>query len=867
MSTEFIRLVELNQPHPSFNSDWDNYSVSEFAATFLPRIALLKNDFVALYDGAALFSTMQNTKSSRFPVTPVQLISFSYPKGVAAAQRQVHIRSGQDQVCLLFETSETGNVAVRFRFGVTFKKLLNDYFSRSAVLAIETGSYGTTREQLSERFPTRPDHDSLMRFLFETIGLDPAQVAADFQPYEPSPIRTELQLTEAPSEIPVNDFPDKFKSFIQNLTVNTVKNLDGEASFFRSKDQLNGKSGSTDTTYTGTFGFDRYDEPKSGKGKLALHYFPEVSAIAAGYRAPFVSLWVPKSKIPNTVPIDAAFVPVTKATIWMKVTQEAGKSSSKTQMPSLHIETGNAAVTINGQQTAVLYKDTSHTPFVIGDSWSFDVECTDILTEHVSVVFRETDAGGKVIGILNVAPNNRIYTANVNLIDVQFATTNSLSDGPKNHPLAKPLQDYCNTRCYNQGFIHVQVNPDATTFKVSKTTAGPLRSDYAGNDYLPTSDELSFHNRMLADYNKELVNSRGSNEEKNYQRLQAIIDSFDVTASKTNKAAKKELLDAIASLGKLLDKRFNRTYKKKTDRAEQTFNDPAVKAAITRYETARLSYRTLLLQKVTDEIANNSKNTDLVIYMEKVKESISNAILLSTTEASVKMNTGNTIYTFLYKMIESFKDDPANNGGVAGITLTGDGYVHMLNLALGNPATREELIAHEMGHAFSLGHPFEYNSTDIGKRFDKDYDSAKERRKKALEDLQSPVQKSTKNIYAYITRSIESILKVTFYTKYTDFEYIDGFLHPTRIAELIAVEKGTGTATARTTTEIEDAYKTDVAEIDARKNKALEDALDLPKAQSKENFMDYDVSKRNSFWYWQWQKMAEGQAPLKEHIL
>lgn len=43
--------------------------------------------------------------------------------------------------------------------------------------------------------------------------------------------------------------------------------------------------------------------------------------------------------------------------------------------------------------------------------------------------------------------------------------------------------------------------------------------------------------------------------------------------------------------------------------------------------------------------------------------------------------------------------------------------------------------------------------------------------------------------------------------------------------------------------------------------------LDVPIGQTQENFMDYDLEQRKSFWYWQWQEMHCNNAPLKENKL
>src|SRR5690606_37112019 len=110
--------------------------------------------------------------------------------------------------------------------------------------------------------------------------------------------------------------------------------------------------------------------------------------------------------------------------------------------------------------------------------------------------------------------------------------------------------------------------------------------------------------------------------------------------------------------------------------------------------------------------------THYKLVRDKVKEAIlqgNNVTTLGENAASI--NPMHEVYIFLYKDIHSFKDSADAPGEVAGFATNGDGFCHIFNLALMHKTQRDELIAHEVGHAFGLEHTFDYTK----EKFEEDY--------------------------------------------------------------------------------------------------------------------------------------------------
>jgi hypothetical protein len=876
MLDKYDQLLEINQHHPIFNVGWSSYSVNDFASTFIPKIELIRKKNILLFDGANLFTKDQHFDKRDLltinEASGIIVTTFSFPSEVLASQKKVNIQVSSNEVCTIFELTRNDEIKLSFKFGSSFIDFLASYKNGSQIEQIKTASYTINQEKINTAFKFQPTQFDMLSFVLKTIGLDIEQIESEDRLFDPANFPTKLFfLDDLVEEIPPINFIEIFSAFLSKLSFGSVKNLDGEIQFYRSLDQLNGKSSSVDS-YSGGFGFDRYDDKKSGTGKLSVKYFLDINQIAKNYKAPFLSLWMPKAKISNDIPIDSLFTPVNKAAIWIKFTQEKGKNTSKSSTNAIHFDTGNQAITINGKTSDLIYKDALKTPFSIGEKISFEIECNAICKDYTTIVFRETDSSGKVIGLLNVVPNDKLHTSNIQLVDVTIGNSTLISNGTNNHPLATPLQNYCNTKSFNQAFIHVTVDKIAKNFSIDRNLIDSIQTDINGKGYLPKSQEFPFHTKILTTYNNQLKLLLGNSEEKDISTINNLIDKTDGAIAKTDKVDKKQVIKNASRLASILHKKFNRTYKKEKFRVEKTFNDAEVTEAIKLYEVEKKNYRLALLAKVNIAIDNHSNSSALTPYKKKVEESILNGIPLSSTESTIGLDTSNTIYMFLYKGIEAFKDRAEDLGGVAGFTLTGDGYVHMLNLALGNPAAREELIVHEMGHAFGLVHTFERTQTEINDDYNKKIKELDEKKEKDIKELTKQIEKPTTqaNIYRHVSRQIDNlVVQVSKIKTNQDLVAVDQIINPDWITMMINAEKESLGQPKKSLTqvEIESNYADSKKRAEDTRDKALEDTLDLAMAATEENFLDYEVSKRKSFWYWQWQKMAAERAPLKQHSL
>ena len=129
---EFNRLVENNQPHPVFNSDWGSFDSSDFAANLLPTISPYKAEVVCFYNGAELFSGLSKLEEKLFyfddDEKPFSIITYSYSKGVLAEKRKERFVPTANEVAIFIEVGKDGSLELYFKFGRRFKRYLDDYF-------------------------------------------------------------------------------------------------------------------------------------------------------------------------------------------------------------------------------------------------------------------------------------------------------------------------------------------------------------------------------------------------------------------------------------------------------------------------------------------------------------------------------------------------------------------------------------------------------------------------------------------------------------------------------------------------------------------------------------------------------------------
>lgn len=223
---------------------------------------------------------------------------------------------------------------------------------------------------------------------------------------------------------------------------------------FRTKTQIPDSFGVKDTEYKGTFGFDRYNENTSGKGKQSIKDFEILSYNSTKYFVPWLCLWPPKKDIQNITEIEKDYSPVNSAKIVLKIFP--GKSQEG--KAKLFISANHPNIKIDDNE--ILEKESS-----INQQLEITVSCEGILEKDVDVEIRQNDKYGIVVGKLKIVKNNLIYIANTKFITVmeeESETNNSgilqrrASEKVQFENLIKMALIYLNKNSMNQSLIYVK---------------------------------------------------------------------------------------------------------------------------------------------------------------------------------------------------------------------------------------------------------------------------------------------------------------------------------------------------------------------------------------------------------------------------
>ena len=638
--------------------------------------------------------------------------------------------------------------------------------------------------------------------------------------------------------------------------------------------------GSSDTGYSGEFGFDRYNASTHGTSDFAKKFFPIVKDIAPDYRGTIVSLWAPSSKINSDIPLSNGFSPVTKAKLWAKITQDASKDNAKNS-GVVYYDSGSDLVKINGQTTGTIAKDGISAPFNVGQSFSFDIECFGNLEDFVHVSFMDTDAQGKAIGILTVAPNNKTYTCNIKLVDVTFGRVPALKPNSAVHKIAKPLEDFCNKNSFNQAFINFKVLSGSESMIASSDLNKGALIDDKGQSYLPKSKQNDFFLNTIKSYKDLYALGQSSNKKQIIVDLNIMMKNLDKFPSKDTEKRRKEVVKSATKLVKIVNEKFNKDFNGQEYRLAKTYADTEVQEAQKDYEEKITLYRTGL---ATEAEAMINKKPEFSPYKQAALDSLKRGELLEEVEeAKAEPDVSNTVIILLTPGIAAITDTQVHGSGVAGITTIGDGWVQMYNIALEDANTRDELIAHEIGHALGLPHPFEQNKASIDNEYDfeKKIKKFEEGRAAALQEIEN-----AKNVQPKVIVPLKEFYdgKVSLYNSYlkevksydanTDFRWIDYYFSIHNVPDFVdfeinAMKEETRTEIPeiirQTPEKINEQYDRLVAKQKATREEKYNEILDFTMGQSKENFMDYGQIERKSFWYWHWIKMHCSGSPIKAH--
>lgn len=890
---EYDKLIWENRPHDVLNQGWDQYSAVDYASTFLSKILTTKSKFLTIVDGAKLFVPFPKTGTDEVTIhlngDPIRVISYSFPEDVKASENKNLVHPEEDQICMFSEINQKEEISLYFKFGRGFREFLRPHFNDGEISRLEKTVRKRSFSDYQKAFGKGVSHRSKLEFVFKELGLNykgirEAYDALKFKPEELSIRPGNLFENVSADDAPTCDdnFEKEFSEFKGKLSFGTATDLDAELAFFRSEDHLDGDLGAYDNGYQGEFGFDHYDENVDGTAKLAVKYFPKVEEIGENYRAPFLSLWAPKSKLGKSIPLVNGFNPRTKATIWMKVIRDESKDPDK-DSGTIYFDTGSSSVKINGLKTGT-FKDGSSVDkeFKKDDKYSFEVECTDVFKEFIHIVFREGSASGKVIGILHVIPNYKLYTTNLRFVDVRFSgTERGLKTVKGKHKEADRLEKFCNANSFNQMFIHTKVLDGSEKLWLDNKWQNSAHLDTDSQYYVPKSLQRTFFNEVVNEYNKQYALNTGPEDERIQSEINNIIDQTDRYPSKELKKKKKEATKAAKKLAKLVKRKFFGKYKKEEYRIAKLSKDLDIQLAQDEYEEAIVPYRNLLWLEVKGKLDKDPKYGP---FYESVHELMMKGEQIAIFSRGGRPDLSNMLLVFMIPGIAAITDDVQHGSGVAGITHTGVGNVQMFNLALEDKTSRkEELIVHEIGHAFGLPHPFEQNvdSFDDDHEFDQKLKEFKDQKDKAIAELEKPEEAEDGAIplidmvafYDGKGRLYERAANQAF-IRNGQFRYIDHLMTVNEMNEDIQDEleamqgissDGREEVKKQTKEEIEAEYNRKVKELGEKRSRIYEEVLDLDEGNSKENYMDYGEFQRKSFWYWQLVKMHCSGAPLKIH--
>ncbi len=294
--------------------------------------------------------------------------------------------------------------------------------------------------------------------------------------------------------------------------------------FYRSKEHIDGKYGTKDSSYKGAFGFDKFD-PKIHAEGLA-QYYQKLGSIQPTkkvleqniYFCPHISLWPPQ---PNKNPSRAS----SKATLYIQAEEATtkidakGKVMLKSSNPSaIKVPTTPIELEIGGAPKAVT------------------IECLNVFAQEVVITVTSEGDPAKKIGKLIVYPNDVRYKTIIQPVEIKFSTTESKVVTKRPHtPFFKSLLKDFNTTAFNQAYIYGELATDTHQITLTKAQFNKFFTNEAdGNQYLIKKNETDSTTQEYSAlvenrYASLLVNKVGQikAEEQLKRTINALLIAFD----------------------------------------------------------------------------------------------------------------------------------------------------------------------------------------------------------------------------------------------------------------------------------------------------------------------------------------------------
>lgn len=183
---EFELLTQKAQPHEVFKLDWKNYYSLGYADTFLPKVQGFEGKALRLYDGGEFFKGLRKTERKVLAFKDSTglstLISYTYPKGVLAEERKDTVQVARHEICSFIEFDQQENIDVTFKFGSNFQTFIDGLYQakkiNSSSNTLENTTYSTTIDEFRSHFNDGLVHDTMMRFVLNTVGIPVDDVAS-----------------------------------------------------------------------------------------------------------------------------------------------------------------------------------------------------------------------------------------------------------------------------------------------------------------------------------------------------------------------------------------------------------------------------------------------------------------------------------------------------------------------------------------------------------------------------------------------------------------------------------------------------------------------------------------------------------------
>ncbi|MAN28749.1 MULTISPECIES: hypothetical protein [Mesonia] len=185
--TYFERITLNSQPHNVFKLDWSSYGSLDFADTFLPKVGGYKGKAMWIFDGAELFPNLKKSDRKTLSLSNdnklINLLSYTYPKGVLAGEKKQSVSVGKHEICAFIELKKDNSIEVSFKFGDNFKDFLKNKFvsipNSQSISTIETTTYKTNKLEFQNYFKNQLVHYDMMCFLIDTIGIKKIEKTLD----------------------------------------------------------------------------------------------------------------------------------------------------------------------------------------------------------------------------------------------------------------------------------------------------------------------------------------------------------------------------------------------------------------------------------------------------------------------------------------------------------------------------------------------------------------------------------------------------------------------------------------------------------------------------------------------------------------